>query len=334
MVGKASLFVSDDDFEAERENAPPEKLIRWLADRFGDKVETIEGRWFFSSAVAIGEGCSVHWGHDSGSVAIEFTGSRLSTMTMPERVSLMRDLSEWGAVATRVDVCADFRLCSFRLFHRAMRSHRRGEVCRTRTVSPWVEYRGGKYVGKTVYLGKRGKNGSGRYGRIYDKGLESKTAPEGQWERYEVEFTKATAAAVCAAIAYSDNAVETCRGYLFGAFDFRLDTGAPHLDDRPRCAWWQRVIDATQTTRFSEKRPAANVMRYARHFGRCYARTLRAMAAHTGMTVADVVEALSDNSPPPEMKAGSVLDQFVKWHKDPARSEAVLSPTESEALPI
>jgi DNA relaxase NicK len=331
MTGKSTLFTSDQDFESEKDDAPPDKLIEWLSDRFGGTPQQIQGRWLFDSAVSIVEGISVHWGHDAGVTAVEFTGTALSQMTMPERVAVIRELQEWGAHATRLDVCADFFNQSFRLVHRVLRAEKRGELCRTRTIDPRMPRSLGVFTGKTVYLGKRGKEGSGRFGRFYDKGLQTGTMPVGTWERFEVEFNKATAAYVAAQIAQAVDPIEACRSVLFGAFDFRKNTGRAHLKDRPRCVWWERVIASTGTIHFTPKRPAANVTRYAKHFARCYTRTLRAISHKTGLSLASIVDALSGETHPKKIKHGSVEEQFIRWHKS---GGACVLAGDTEDIPI
>lgn len=56
--------------------------------------------------------------------------------------------------------------------------------------------------GSTVYIGARA---SEQFGRVYDKGVESKTRPAGFWWRWEVEYKGATSYALARALSSTDD---------------------------------------------------------------------------------------------------------------------------------
>jgi len=60
--------------------------------------------------------------------------------------------------------------------------------------------RGAEFVGDAINIGKRGKDGSGRYVRCYDKGLEQGTMPRGKHVRYETEYANEAAQQVYMAL--------------------------------------------------------------------------------------------------------------------------------------
>ena len=172
-------------------------------------------------------------------------------------MAFLEALSALGvAHVTRFDVAVDFFGRDLGIVDSVVASCGRGELCGARLCDPRRPIRcNGDPVGNGVYLGKRGSDGSGRFIRVYDKGLESKTKPLGQWERWELECSGEVARSIAACMMYAwrmdgspdvkHASLEFLTGWRrFGAevalnaVDFRESNGRSELDRRPRCSWW------------------------------------------------------------------------------------------------
>jgi hypothetical protein len=103
---------------------------------------------------------------------------------------------------------------------------------------------GGESKGFTTYLGKRGDNGSGRLGRIYDKRCESQGDVDAV--RWEVEWSKLKAPKVfddLAACRNVDDLATIVALHIGGAFDFPIrDGGKGHLYRCDRHDWWVELV--------------------------------------------------------------------------------------------
>lgn len=86
--------------------------------------------------------------------------------------------------------------------------------------------------GATVYIGRRV---SENYGRVYDKGIEQKTAPVGSWWRWEVELKGETALAVSRALAASPAPASYVGGFVAEWFRSRSGCRFASLDEPQNC---------------------------------------------------------------------------------------------------
>jgi hypothetical protein len=110
---------------------------------------------------------------------------------------------------------------------------------------PIRDIRTGELEGASCNFGRRGANGSGRYTRIYDKGLESHGL--NNCIRCEVEFSGDYAKGWfeiltdCFDLADFKRHIARAVG---GAIDFRDRQQHKELDRMERFAWWQAFVDA------------------------------------------------------------------------------------------
>ena len=120
-------------------------------------------------------------------------GGPLNELDATERYELVTGLigNVHRTNTPRIDLAVDVRCeTGVGLIKDLRQSMRRREIARIKTFGDHFSYDGkGRITGHTFSMGKRGKQGSGKYIRVYDKGLETETLPRGQWERFEVEFT-------------------------------------------------------------------------------------------------------------------------------------------------
>ena len=101
----------------------------------------------------------------------------------------------------------------------------------------------GDICGNTVYFGSRGKNGGGRFIRMYDKNLESRGLTNSY--RWEVEFSKEKASSVVFELSCCDTLeqfVTLVASLIGGSIDF-VNRKGKHLDRAKRLEWWQSIVD-------------------------------------------------------------------------------------------
>jgi hypothetical protein len=109
------------------------------------------------------------------------------------------------------------------------------------------DFNGVELCGRGVYIGSRGENGSGRFVRVYDKGLESGQAAAGEIIRWELESSADVARQIWAdfvAVLGNDSsggATALLAARVVGAVDFR--TPDCRLDRSERSSWWSAFLE-------------------------------------------------------------------------------------------
>ena len=191
----------------------------------------------------------------------------------------------------------------------------KGELTGARNFEEFKQSRTGSSGsrGLGVAIGSRGKHGSGRYVRVYDKGLESKECPANEWHRYEAEFSKDVADQALRWIlqgqVMSEQKVEPIFGSwvggfdptpgwaisaaqcAFGAIDFKEKGSfvSRSLRRRPRCQWWSEVIAGVEPLLIKARRVRfAGLEATAAAFRKQWAPSLVAMARLTKQSIEQV----------------------------------------------
>lgn len=227
---------------------------------------------------------------------VELPGSFLAPMTLDERLGIMRFLlasDDWKC--TRLDIANDYHGSGITIIPDLIASCMRGELSGAKVFEPHQKYRmehgQPELAMDMVTFGTRGKNGSGRYVRCYDKGLESKKNPRGEWIRWEAEFSKAVAQAVAVAILEADHFVQVARGYALGCVDFRLANGK-RKRDRPVLAWWLDVLGDTVPMRQTMPRRTPDAESWAQWMRTAVLPSLHVFSDALDLDVADFIELL------------------------------------------
>lgn len=248
---------------------------------------------------------------------VELSGSTLAPMTNDDKVGLLAFLlSIENAHATRLDIARDHHGSGIDLIEHLTNACHAGELTGAKRYEPAKGYRieHGKpvVIKEMLSIGTRGKNGSGRYLRVYDKGLETKQQPRGEWVRWELELSKSNAQAAAIAIAQSEDPDKTMEEYALGAIDFRESNGK-RLRDRRRCEWWQLVIDGVETRRDTMKRRKPDADRYARWLKHAALPSLYAYAEALDLTVTEFVEVITNGVEPNYKKLDTPLGRQVLY---------------------
>ena len=222
----------------------PDSQANWLIQRlrktYGDCIPH-SGAKFFRAGAFWHPGILASWGHKSKIIMIDLQGSRLACTPVAEFMQLTNEILMHGFHCTRIDLAVDHVGMDLKLYEHAKASCETGELCKLRSYSPDPEFKSDGIA--TRLLLKLGKRTSPICVRIYDKGLETKTLPVGQWERFEVEFKDDRAYEVCMKLC-SDGAHinEALWRYVIGAVDFRTINGRSEILRRPLVQWWAEYI--------------------------------------------------------------------------------------------
>jgi len=293
-------------------------VVIWGSQWWG-APERWSGVHFYDSRLVWASGAQVWYDRQpfgADHLTLELPGQALATVPAADRWAWVLELWAMGfRHPCRIDLALDFRNgTGATLIADVLGGCGRREHCGAKQWEK-VEKRGAgnrlKAWGANV--GVRGGNGSGRYLRIYDKGLEQRCAPEGEWVRMEGEYSGECARTVVGLLMEADQRASgvdvaslfswhqadvagVAAGWqsqgialVLGTVDFREVTGHRAYSRRPRCEWWKRVLQGVEPRRVrlsSRSRP--RLAAYSRWFRRAVAPSLVAMSRGARRSVEDV----------------------------------------------
>lgn len=241
------------------------EVMHLLEKRFG-KPELGKGRFFLDTGYHWSEGgmfLDLDAEHNKQHCVIELPGMLISELDFTDVRQLLHDLCCYGFKVTRIDIAVDL-YDRPNLIQTIRDSCNRGELCRSRTYQHIVERSGAALTAHGINIGKRGKLGSGRYLRVYDKGLEQKTAEAGEWIRWEVELSDTCAQQFADKFATQDNAIETALSHALWVVEFREKTGSRMLARRPLATWFEDFTEHVRRERLTAVRAKSTVESYTR----------------------------------------------------------------------
>ncbi|MEM6674726.1 MAG: replication initiation factor domain-containing protein [Planctomycetota bacterium] len=269
-------------------------LVALLRSVFGP-CEERSGKFFYAEGVTWGNAACVFWGSRAGSketCCVDLTGGALAELDPHARIELCRRLAR-GARVTRLDVAVDaFDPECVGLIAAATAGCAAGELCGARIWEPREAFSCGERVAYGLNLGRRGRDGSGRYVRAYDKGLEQRTLPEGRWERFEVEFSGDCANEVAVAVLDSGDWERAAFERACGAVGWREVNGRSELGRRPVVEWWEKWCEGYTPQSTTEKRRRTSLDRYTAWLRDTVLPTVRRLALQADQSMAGVIETL------------------------------------------
>lgn len=126
--------------------------------------------------------------------------------------------------------------------------------------------------GKTLSLGKRGKKGSGKYLRIYDKGVESKGEIDAT--RIELELSRSRSRELLEIIGLltdSDSLnefslKELITSLISGAVDFIERDSSGRADRSTRLSWWAYIVEGVERLALATPRVVQTLDRWKSWF--------------------------------------------------------------------
>lgn len=307
--------------------------LRALLVSFFGVPEKIRGRWLYEFGERFSCGVLILWGSttsdsEDGSprhCCVDVPGGALDSLDPDQRFKLCQELAA-GSRVTRLDLACDVRALrgSVGLIAHVRSACENGCLVGAKRWAPREEYNANERVAYGVTVGRRGNMGSGRYLRIYDKGLETGTGPEGQWERYEVEFSDDPASEVAASIFESFETFES-RAFqrVAGAFDYCTpSTGTGRNYERRRLKWWGDFIGGIEPVASVAHRQRTTVDRYAAWLTRSVLPRVAYVAKVVGASYLDAISCLAgpDIRPTRDDKYTRVftrefIERFVPWYE-------------------
>lgn len=215
--------------------------------------------WYKDHGYRFKSGAVVAWADCRSDAWVSINGDSLELID--DVHGLLGELLRLGCRCSRLDVALD---CPHELLSLddVAAAHAAGAVVGFKRHKLVREDSGGELRGLGHFFGLRGRKGSGRYVRFYDKTLESRGVVVGV--RCEVEISGKLASEWFTLLANEDpgdafmRAMGRCLG---GAIDFRENTGAAHVNRRPRCPFWQRIIDIIGRCKLRVPRPVVPLQR-------------------------------------------------------------------------
>lgn len=252
-------------------------LARWL----NGPGEVGKGLHHYSESVRWSEGASLHFGGNNGTYMLEATGGLLSQWEVGRQLRLLRAAYARGGLScTRLDVAIDIRNDHpSRLIPRMVEACEAGYLRRPRSWSPISNNDRTDRTGEGVYLGSRQ---SEVVVRVYDKGLETKTAPRGSWLRVEGEFKGERAAAVGSLIQSmpDEGFAPLAVSLVFGAVEFKDDNY-----NVPR--FWAELTAGIEMRRLTTPRPASSFGGFRDQAYKSVGRRLARAAHQLGISVGE-----------------------------------------------
>jgi len=278
------------------------ELTERLAEYLGT-WEVTRGRWSYAERQQFPYGASIQYSdRERPECCCDLPGEACQRLGEDVLLDLLRDAYAMDFQATRIDLRADFHGEPVGLIDLVMRSAQAGELCRAHKVDPRQPFdaENGKLFGRQINLGVRGKNGSGRYVRVYDKGLETGTETVGRWERWESEFSKKVAAQVGEALIVAADWLRGMKQACFGAVDFRENNGQRAYERRPRVQWWHDLLEGLEPITYRKHKTPATLQSYMTWLRRCVSPGLQKLAEHAGQTVPELLLIIGRDAMSPE----------------------------------
>jgi len=272
-------------------------VVQILEEAFGECTGSNNGAMYFREGMQWHPGVLYSSGHNSEIVMVDLQGSRLTTMTVPDMMELTFKIMMLGFRCSRIDLAVDHVGMGLMLHQHALASCKAGELCKIRTFADDSEFKADGTPQR--YLLKLGKRDSSVCARFYDKGLETKTQPPGQWERLEVEFKDDRAAEVCMTLVDAGERLpEALWRYVIGAIDFRMVNGRTELNRRPRAEWWDQYVGQAHPLETKPIKKESGLWTWYQWFGKSVGPRLLQLAELLGMSPHQFFEQLINEIQP------------------------------------
>jgi len=317
---KCQTAISVDWLRVVGPAATLDRAMRYIDEIFGeDSRKYGKGLWFYEASQRYASGVIIAYDvskdDEHSTFAVEVPGQALANLTYDERVKMLDRLLWFGCHCTRLDVALDVKSDDGVYLAECVRDAcKYGELTRAKTWREMAQHSGDEQTGLTVYMGQRGDLGSGRFVRVYDKGLETQTLPGNRWQRWETEFSGEVASEVAKVIASSANWTDDAFSYALGAVEFREPNGQ-RLSRRPVSQWWTDFFSSVELKRVRITREDSSLETFAVWLNRCVGPTLATMANLRGVNLADVfLELVGKASPVMQGAARPVVWEYLKQH--------------------
>ena len=238
-----------------------EVMERWL----GPAQARDRGANTYARSVGFESGALLAWSEGRPECWLSVNGDSCDLIPVSAKRALFRELRSLGCKCTRLDLALDCTrdLLSMDLVHQAAMA---GQVVGFKRYDPHrpIDMSTGKLDRDQANFGRRGRDGSGRYTRIYDKGIESNGSLD--CIRVETEFSGDMAATIFDLLCMcQEHEFEREAGrFAAGAIDFADKSAAHgHRDRFERLPWWDRICSLVSSARVRVERVKPSLERAA-----------------------------------------------------------------------
>lgn len=253
------LTASSDWFSGTALKEEMPRLLRFLDRMFGKGEETGRPCGWYAQGYVWPNGAKLGWSPDRPECWLSINGQSMAIIGPDRMWWFLTSLYDLRLNCTRLDLALDDYSRELIVLDKVLAAASVGNVVGFRR---WQHFRPvrnmvtGELEGETHSFGRRGRDGSGRFVRIYDKGLESNG--EQDCIRLEVELSGDIAREFFAELVGAGSVEKfysTVARIAVGSIDFKDRAGAHgHKDRMVRLDWWQRVIDRVGEGVYAVKR--------------------------------------------------------------------------------
>ena len=270
------------------------KRVRHYCDiYFGESVEndrnynSFDARYSWPNGVTLSYDSSVERSDlkHHGYVSLDVPGLVLDGMELESLRMFFFGLRKYAPRASRIDFYFDDfeRLVTPSKLRKIIEKN---DFLGFRKGGNITSHKSGRLIHDEADFGARGKSGSGKYGRVYDKALESDGSKN--CIRWEFEYTKERAAKafdLLSQMGSDESFVQLCGELVVGAIGFVKRTGEKNIARLKRYRFWERIEKSLGSVviRVPVKRPTiASMFRFIER------QAIRTMAVLRGTFVSDV----------------------------------------------
>jgi hypothetical protein len=279
-------------------------VTRYLGDICQDREQG--GLYTYKLGKIWPTGAVLVWTEGRAECCLQFMGRDINVIPLEQLRPLIIDLAKLGAKGRRIDVALDDYTRTVLTVEQFIEAGRARNVtgCRRWEPKELLDLVTGEYLAHGCNFGVRGKDGSGRYVRVYDKLLESRGAIDAV--RFELETAGDVAELLFAELADCDDDEvfkRKLRRVLAGAVDFRDRGQERNVDRMPRLSWWAAVVDAlAEPLRMVAHHVTPALQSTLEYLRRSYSKTLaitRIVIQSAGFsTLTDLFETWADEAEP------------------------------------
>lgn len=265
------------------------EALHLLQKRFG-QAEEGKGRFGLNSGHHWAEGGifqDLDKQKNARHCVFELPGKIISELEHHEVRQLIYDMHSMGFKTTRVDIAVDIYTMPD-LINTVRESCEAGELCRAKTYQHIEQRSAGLLTGHGITIGKRGNKGSGRYLRVYDKGLETQTLDPGNWIRWESELSDDCAQQFTLKYACENESIACCLSHALWVVEFRQATGQ-RLSRRPLAEWYESFTKSVRPEKVRAVRAKSTIESYANWIKTSVVPKLASISSITGETVGGVL---------------------------------------------
>lgn len=295
----------------------------WAVGWWGEP-EPVRGMFFHASGWRWATGAGLYYTRSEDGAEVRWTlrlsGGVCAELGLADQVQVIKELRRWECTFSRLDLAVDVRGLGLRLIELMTEAAEHGDYANVRLARPVREFvwRKGcrRLVGHGVYFGRR--DGDAVMVRGYDKGLQTRTAPQGRWARVEAQFSGLRAESPALILAVCETAgsqADAVRELVAGAVDFVRRPPSGRLDRATRLGWWAEFLGRLAAVKTpAAARTFASLERWGRWFRRCVFPQVWRAAADTGRAVDEVLCVLGLLETPRAARPSVAVAQFVRCH--------------------